>query len=193
MPALSPKTVQKTIRRLREEIDDLDKALYDPSDDDPFAVWGMLERKRDDMVRAAVLHLQMSIEDLLTRLIHMAVLDIHDRKQKHRLRSERGKAFRRVLYNRESLGFDMKLNFAVGVGLISPALRKKLMELNNMRNRCSHNWVLKKVGCRGKRPAQLKPPLLQFRGQDLHKVQVLKAFTSEFDTIYLRLYLRWVS
>lgn len=193
MPSLSPNTVQKTIRRLQGEIADLDKALYDPGGDDPLAVWGVLERKRDDMVRAAVLHLQMSIEDLLTRLIHMAVLDIHDRKQKRRLRSERGKAFRRMLYDRESLGFDMKLNFALGLGLISPALRKSLMELNTLRNKCSHNWRLKNVVRRGKRPAQLKPPLLLFRGQDLHKVQVLKAFTSEFGVIYLRLYLRWVS
>jgi hypothetical protein len=193
MRSLSPKRVQKTIRRLQKEIGDLDEALYDPSDDDPFVVWGVLERKRDDMVRAAVLQLHTSIEDLLTVLIHYAVLDIHDRRQKHRLRSERGKAFRRMLYDRESLGFDMKLNFALGVGLISPALRRRLMELNTVRNKCSHHWRLNDVARRGKRPAQLKPPLLQFRGQNLHKVPVLKQFTSEFETVYLRLYLKWVS
>jgi hypothetical protein len=97
-----------------------------------------------------------------------------------------------MLYDRESLGFDTKLNFAVGLGLISPTGRKQLMELNTMRNKCSHNWILNRAVRRGKRPKQLKPPLLHFRGQDLHKVAVLKEFISEFTVVYLRLYAKWV-
>jgi hypothetical protein len=133
----NPKRVQTSIRRFQKEISEIDEALYNSGEDDPVLLMGMLERKRDDMVRAAVLQLHTAIEDLLTQLIHYAMLDIRDRKQRQRLRSERGKAFRRMLYDRESLGFDMKLNFAVGIRLISPTLRKKLMELNTMRNKCS--------------------------------------------------------
>jgi hypothetical protein len=152
----------------------------------------MLERRRDDIVRSVVLQLHTSIEDLLTSLILYCALGITDKKLKHRLSSERGKAFRRMLYDRESLGFDMKLNFAVGLRLISPAGRKQLIELNTMRNRCSHNWILNRAVRRGKRPAQLKPPLLHFRGKDLHKVPVIKDFISEFSVVYLRLYAKWV-
>jgi hypothetical protein len=61
-----------------------------------------------------------------------------------------------------------------------------------MRNTCSHNWILNGAVRRGKRPRQLKPPLLQFRGKDLHKVEVVKDFISEFSVVYLRLYAKWV-
>jgi hypothetical protein len=93
-----------------------------------------------------------------------------------------------MLYDRESMGFDMKLNFAAGLKLITPAGRKQLMELNTMRNKCSHHWILNRAIRRGKRPGQLKPPLLMWRGQNLHKVPVMQAFISEFESVYLRLF-----
>jgi hypothetical protein len=188
----NPKRVQQAIKRLNREIAEIDAAMYPPDQDDPVLLAGSLEHKRDDIVRSSVLQLHTAIEDLLTQLILYCALGITEPKLKHRLSSERGKAFRRMLYDRDSLGFDMKLNFAVGLGLLSPAARKQLMELNTIRNRCSHNWVLNRPIRRGKRPAQLKPPLLQFRGKDLHKVPVIKDFISEFITAYLRLYARWV-
>jgi hypothetical protein len=186
-----PKQIEQTIKRLNKEIAEIHAASYS-SDDEPLLVAAMLERKRDDVVRSAVLQVHTKIEDLLTKLMLYCALGITDKKLKHRLSSERGKAFRRMLYDRESLGFDTKLNFAVGLGLITPAGRKQLMELNTMRNKCSHNWVLNRAIRRGKRPAQLKPPLLQFRGKDLHKVPVIKDFISEFTVVYLRLYAKWV-
>jgi hypothetical protein len=97
-----------------------------------------------------------------------------------------------MLYGGGSLGFDKKLNFAVGLGLIGESLRKKLMELNSMRNKCGHNWLLKGVVRRGKDRKQKKPPLLSFRAGDLHDVPVLKAFWGEYQGIYLRLYARLV-
>lgn len=188
----NPKRVQRAIKRLNKEIAEIEDAIYSPGEDNPILMAGMLERKRDDIVRSAVLQLHTSIEDLLTSLILYCALGITDKKLKHRLSSERGKAFRRMLYDRESLGFDMKLNFAVGLGLISSAARKQLMELNAMRNKCSHNWILNRAVRRGRRPKQLKPPLLNFRGKDLHKVAVLKDFISEFSAGYFRLYAKWV-
>jgi hypothetical protein len=188
----NPKRVERAIARLKREIEAIDSELYLRRETDPALIAGMLERKRDDIVRTAVLQLHTSIEDLLTDLILHRVLDITDKRLKHRLASERGKAFRRMLYDRASLGFDMKLNFAVGIGLISPALRTRLMELNTMRNKCSHHWVLKDVIRRGKRPGQLKPPVLQFRGKDLHRVEVIKAFIAEYGGVYVRLYGKWV-
>ncbi len=176
----NPKRVQQAIKRFKREIVEIEAAIYAPGQDDPVLVAGMLERKRDDVVRSVVLQLHTSIEDLLTSLILYCALGITDKKLKHRLSSERGKAFRRMLYDRESLGFDMKLNFAVGLGLLTPSGRKQLMELNTMRNKCSHNWILNQVVRRGKRPKQLKPPLLLFRGKDLHKVATLKDLISEF-------------
>jgi hypothetical protein len=188
----NPKRAEQAIKRLNKEIAEIDAASYGSDEDDPRLTAAMLARKRDDIVRSAVLQVHTKIEDLLTSIILYCALGVTDKKLKHRLSSERGKAFRRMLYDRESLGFDTKLNFAVGLGLITPGRRKQLMELNTMRNKCSHHWVLSRAVRRGRRPAQLKPPLLQFRGKDLHKVSVIKDFISEFTVAYLRLYAKWV-
>jgi hypothetical protein len=188
----NPKRAEQAIKRLNREVAEIEAAIYLMDQREPALVATMLERKRDDIVRSAVLQVHTKIEDLLTSLMLYCALDITDKKLKLRLSSEKGKAFRRMLYDRESLGFDTKLNFAVGLGLITPASRKQLMELNTMRNKCSHNWVLNRVVRRGKRPAQLKPPLLHFRGKDLHKVPVIRDFISEFTVVYLRLYAKWV-
>jgi hypothetical protein len=184
--------MQEAISGLNIEIEMIDHAIYAPGDSDPRIVEAVLERKRDDIVRSAVLQLHTKIEDLLTQLIMYCALDITDTKKKHRLSGERGKAFRRMLYDQKALGFDMKLNFAVGLGLLTPVGREQLMELNTMRNKCSHNWVLSKVVRRGKRPKQLKPPLLHWRGKNLHKVPVIKEFIDEFTVVYLRMYAKWV-
>jgi hypothetical protein len=89
----NPRRVQQAIKRLNKEIAEIEAAIYAPGEDDPVLVAGMLERKRDDIVRSAVLQLHTSIEDLLTSLILYCVLHITDKKLKHRLRSERGKRF----------------------------------------------------------------------------------------------------
>ncbi|HLH93529.1 MAG TPA: hypothetical protein VKW08_00280 [Xanthobacteraceae bacterium] len=188
----NPKRIQKTIGRLNLEIEQINQAIYGTEEGEPWLVAAMLERKRDDIVRSAVLQLHTKIEDLLTRIMLFCALDITEKRLKHRVASDRGKAYRRMLYDRESLGFDMKLNWAVGLGLLTPSGREKLMELNNIRNKCSHNWVLNRAVRRGKRPKQLKPPLLRWRGRDLHKVPVIEDFISEFEGVYLRMYARFV-
>jgi hypothetical protein len=109
-----PKRIGQTIKRLNREIAEIDSASYS-GDKEPMLVAAMLERKRDDMVRSAVLQVHTKIEDLLTRLMLYCVLGITDKKLKHRLSSEKGKAFRKMLYDRQSLGFDTKMNFAVGL------------------------------------------------------------------------------
>ena len=188
----NPKRYQKIIGRLNLEIEQINNSIYGTEESEPMLVAAMLERKRDDIVRSAVLQLHTKIEDLLTRTMLLCALNITDKKLKHRLSSDKAKAFRRMLYDQKALGFDMKLNWAVGLGLLTPAGRGKLMELNTMRNKCSHNWVLNRAVRRGKRPQQLKPPLLLWRGKDLHKVPVIEEFVNEFTGVYLRMYARWV-
>jgi hypothetical protein len=189
----NPKSVETRIARLTKEIGQIESFLYDlDAQDERIGVSALLEHKRDDLVRAAVLQIHTAIEDLLSQIILYCALGITKEEYKNRLRSDKASAFRRMLYGGGSLGFDMKLNFAVGLGLIDQPLRKKLMELNTVRNRCSHNWMLKAVVRHGKRPKQKKPPLLLFRERDLHAVSVLKDFWNEYSVIYLHLYARLV-
>jgi hypothetical protein len=65
-------------------------------------------------------------------------------------------------------------------------------ELNTLRNKCSHNWLLKAPVRRGKRPKQKKPPLLLYRGRDLHNVDVLEEFLAEYDPIYYKLFGKYI-
>jgi len=189
----NPKSVETRIARLKKEMGQIESFLYDlDAQDERIGVAALLEHKRDDLVRAAVLQIHTAIEDLLTQIILYCALGITKEEYKNRLRSDKARALRRMLNGGGSLGFDAKLNFAVGLGLIGEPLRKKLMELNTVRNRCSHNWMLKTVIRRGKHPKQKKPPLLFFRERDLHAVSVLKDFFNEYSAVYLRLYARLV-
>ena len=53
----NPKRVQQAAKRLNKEIEEIEDAIYAPGKDDPVLIAGMLERKRDDIVRSVVLQL----------------------------------------------------------------------------------------------------------------------------------------
>jgi hypothetical protein len=86
----------------------------------------------------------------------------------------------------------MKLNLAVALGFINSKSQERLAELNSLRDKCSHNWLLKAPSRRGKRPKQKKPPLLLFRGRDLHNVVVLKEFAGEYGLLYAKLFAKYL-
>jgi hypothetical protein len=187
------KSVETKIRRLTREIGEIDEFFYDMDKDaDRASYAGMLERKRDDMVRSVVLQLHTSIEDVLTVLIKCRVLGIKPEEQRKRARTKSAKALRRMLWGNGSIGFDMKLNLAVALRLINGPTRKRLDELNQLRNKCSHNWLLRTPVRRGKRPKQMKPPLLLYQGHDLHKVETLKDFTREYGMLYVRFFMKYI-
>jgi hypothetical protein len=184
------RSIEAKIARLSREIDEIDEFFYESSkDDDRFLHVGMLERKRDDMVRAAVLQLHTAIEDILNSQITCRVLNA-SMENRSKLRSNPARGLRKMLMGAGSIGFDMKLNFAMALGLLDVRTKDKLMELNTLRNKCSHNWLLKSPVRRGKRPRQKKPPLLSYKGRDLHSVVVLKDFLSDFGVIYGKMFAR---
>ena len=185
----NPKSIEAAIKRLTREIEQIDNFFYASNlEDDRLLYAGMLERKRDDMVRSAVLQMHTAIESLLNLCIVFKITGRARRLQPSR--NESARALHRMLYGGGSLGFDMKLNFALALRLISSKAKERLAILNTLRNKCSHNWVLKVPIRHGKRPAQKKPPLLLYEGRDLHTVAALKDFTSEYSGIYLKLYMR---
>lgn len=137
------RAVESKIARLEREILQIDAHFYALTESRNRVLYaGMLERKRDDVVRSAVLQLHTAIEDVLNSQIRCVVLRVK-MDQQHTVRNKRAVALRKMLYGAGSLGFDMKLNFAVAIGLMRIKTREKLMELNALRNKCSHNWLLK--------------------------------------------------
>jgi hypothetical protein len=93
-----------------------------------------------------------------------------------------------MLIGPRSLGFEAKLNFAVGLGLLNTRTKDRLTQLNTLRNKCGHNWLLKAPVRHGKRPKQKKPPLLLYAGRDLHNVKVFEGFLAEYGRIYFKLF-----
>ena len=186
----NPKSVEAAIKRLTGEIKEIDNFFYTGGlDDDRLLYAGMLERKRDDMVRSAVLQMHTAIEDLLNSYIALRVTGRAIRGRRSS-RSKSARALHRMLVGGGSLGFEMKLNLALALRLINGKARDRLVILNTLRDKCSHNWVLKAVVRYGRRPGQQKPPLLLYEGRDLHGVAALKDFVREYSGIYLKLYLK---
>jgi hypothetical protein len=187
-------SVEIKIRRLTREIKKIDEFFYGVNKDagrDLFAE--MLERKRDDIVRSVVLQLHTAIEDILTSWITCRILGIRMEEQEQGPRTKSAQALRRFLTGSGSIGFDSKLNLAVALRLINGPTQKKLAELNRLRNKCSHNWLLKVPVRHGRRPKQKKPPLLLYNGRDLHGVAALEDFTREYGPLYARLFSKYIS
>jgi hypothetical protein len=86
-----PERVQKIIGRLNWEIKQIEATIYGTEESEPLLIAIMLERKRDDIVRSAVLQLHTKIEDLLTQLILFCTLDIRSEKAEAQARRRKGK------------------------------------------------------------------------------------------------------
>lgn len=189
----NPKRVEATIKRLSCEIEQMDELFYPENTEERHLYSGMLERKRDDLVRGFVIQIHTAIEDILDQLITFAVTG--STRSHRRLRSQSAKALRGLLTGGESIGFHRKLSLALALALriITKDTKDRLHVLNNLRNKCSHNWILKIPVRYGKRPVQKKPPLLTYEGSDLHTIDALNTFVKEYGAgIYLKLYIKYL-
>jgi hypothetical protein len=140
---------------------------------------------------SAVLQLHTAIEDVLTGWITCRMLGVRPDNRK-RARTVPARALRKLLSGAGGLGFERKLSLAVVLGLITPKIQRRLEDLNHLRNRCSHNWLLRTPLRRGRKPKEKKPPLLLYRGRDLHKVAVLKDMTAEYGPLYAKLFVKYL-
>ena len=185
--------IEAKITRLKREITDIDHFFYAVNENDDRSRYaGMPERKRDDTVRSAVLQLHTAIEDVLNSQIICCLLNVKPEERMGKMRSRPARALRSTALRCGSLGFDMKLNFAAALGLLSVRIQNQLVELNTLRNKCSHNWLLKTPVRHGRRPIQKKPPLLLYQGRDLHNVAVLKDFAGEYGVIYAKMFVKYL-
>jgi hypothetical protein len=78
MGRANERSVEAKIRRLLREITEIGKLFYHldkAGDRDQYAA--MLERKRDDIVRAAVLQLHTSIEDIVNKHLMRLILGVN--------------------------------------------------------------------------------------------------------------------
>lgn len=187
----NPKRVEAAIKRLSREIEQMNELFYPENTQERHLRASMLEHKRDDLVRGFVIQIHTAIEDILDQLITFAVTG--STRSHRRLRSQSARALRGLLTGSESIGFHRKLFLAFALRIITKNTKDRLHVLNNLRNKCSHNWILKISVRYGKRPAQKKPPLLTYEGRDLHTIDALNAFVQEYGAgIYLKLYIKYI-
>jgi hypothetical protein len=74
--------------------------------------------------------------------------------------------------------------------LISKRTHERLQEMNAIRNKCSHYWLLD-VAVRRRTPrTHTKRRLVQYMNKDLFEVPVMKEFMAEYGQIYYRLWLK---
>lgn len=186
--------VRRKIRRLEREIEAVDKAFYlFEQDGDPEQHASMLERKRDDIIRAAVLQIHTSIEDILDLHIMCRMLGVPAHGRMRLMPTPRGNALRKLMRSAGGLGFDQKLDLAVSLRVISDARRKRLAILNTLRNKCGHFWLLKAPVRKGRGRRQHKPPLLLYEGHDLHQVATFKEFLGEYGPLYAKMFVEYIS
>jgi hypothetical protein len=182
---------ERQIRRLRKEISQIDAFVYEVAGD-AAQRYSMLQTKRDDVVRGVILQFHTAIEDLLDIWLESHLLGVRPEMRNKAARSRRiaARAISDLLTGGSSIGFDRKLKLLLALKLLRQPTCKKLRELNRLRNKCSHNWLLNVRLRKGLKPHAPKLPLLQFKNQDLHTPAALHDFVAEYGLLYARLFLR---
>ena len=138
----SPRLVEAKISRLTREIAKIDQFFYKGNEHEDRALYaGMLERKRDDMVRFAVWQMHTAIEDLLNWQIICCILKVKPEDRTRKMRSQSAPALSKMLFGAGSLGFHMKLHSAVALRLPAVKTKDRLLALNTLRNKRGGIWL----------------------------------------------------
>jgi hypothetical protein len=135
---LSAATKRK-IAKITADIARIEESFFRASDPDLDQRYHELTRKREHLLRGIVLELHLSIEDIITGAIGNALL------QGRLIRSPIGQTLRDLLQDDRPLGFRHKLMLARTLNLVTRKELADLADLNTVRNKCSHTWVLKKL------------------------------------------------
>jgi hypothetical protein len=127
-----------------------------------------------------VLSLHLAIEDLLRAILFDFVA-----RQNRRLTKKETIRIVNDLRSADLIHWCGRLN------LLSPRHYDALLELNRIRNRCAHHWLLdlpssKRVGPKGKRK-RITVPAVSYQNKSLF---AKRTFVDDFSPVYSGLYLK---
>jgi len=191
-PTPATKRMKRRIAAISREIQEIESLLHPDSGGDLSQQYFVLDQKKTHQIRGIVLEFHLAIEDLITSWLkgHLLSQGAVQQRTTQRARGMLATVLYSLLEGPRSLGFDRKLDLAEGLHLISKRLHERLTELNVIRNRCSHNWVLDIPIRKGIKRDQPKRRLVQYKNRDLFALSVIKEFEREYGRIYLKLWLK---
>ena len=175
---------KRQIEKMRADIARIEKSFYSAEHGDQDQIYFELQRIREQLLRSIILEVHLSLESVLTRAIGNALL------RGRLIRSPIGHMLRDLLEDQNPLGFRHKLMLARSLNLVTPREFADLAELNTIRNKCSHTWLLNRVRRRGIKRSKPKRPLLRYRGTNLYQTDAFIEFVDYFSAQYLKIWLR---
>jgi len=133
---------------------------------------------RDDIFRLVILHFHLAIEELLKSFIFQ------------KLPNRRTLTAKQNIKYVEELSSKNAIELAARLGIINKNGYEALIELNTIRNKCSHHWVLNAYTL-AKKPSfkqkqRERKYRIEFQGKSLLNLNVMK---NEFMPLYSDLYL----
>lgn len=162
----------------RKEVESISTTLYDLDDNDQNLRYWNLKWYRDELFRVYVIYIHLSIEDLIEEMIYKK-LKTNSVFKKSQLK----KAIE------EDIPSIELINWAARLRLVSKRDYDLLVELNRIRNKCSHNWVLNShVYRKTKNKKRISRSLVDYNGKNLLNKKV---FFEEFGPVYTSLYLKF--
>jgi hypothetical protein len=168
------------IVRLKADIELIENRLYGTGAKDLHLRYLNVQTYRVELLRGFVLYTFLALESLLKDLL----LDFM-RAQKKQVRVGELKRFVRDVRSADLIDWCGKLS------IISRKQHVHLVELNRIRNRCAHEWLLDAPKYRavvtGSKTRRIREPAVRYKNKNLFDTHV---FLDEFAPIYGRTYLR---
>jgi len=176
-------------KKLEKEIGLIEEDIYRLSAADKEQLYYNLLFKRIDLIRAEVLSLHLSFDDLLDSEISEVVYKT-GRKKVHGKAAKlfrTSKLFRKILNEVHLLKFEKKLSLAKYLKILTPKEVSRLKILNTVRNGCSHIWWADSYVWK-RRPKEIrgrKRPLIEYKGKNLFHTNVfLNDFLPDYGPLY---------
>lgn len=167
--------------RLKKEIEDLVSALYNTNEKDTRLRLEYLKTYRTEVQRSFVLHMHLAIENLLRALL----FDFLAKRNRRLSKKDLIKAVDGI-WSAELIHWCGRLR------LIKPKWYERLIELNRIRNACSHNWILDipkhKRAAGGQPQKRIKVPVVTYKDKNLlNSDLLLHDFCPTYGRIYVGL------
>ena len=189
------KRLQTRLRSLQREMADIElEYLSNPQAPLKEQVW-LAQTRRNTLTRGIIIEIHLSIDDLITshlreRLLAFTISE-ERRNRMRRFHSNYTPYIDEFLNGRGAIYFRQKIILMRAIGAIAPSVFRELEKLNQIRNSCSHNWLLSIKRRRGIKRTKKKRPVLEYEGKNLYERDNLKAFIWKYTRLYLRLYMKF--